>query len=426
MTTRRHSPYIISITGTKGKTTIARLLSHIFTQENYSTLLVDTDGHYLNGKQRSTKEDSERLYGLLPATCPGKFLYELLDQPRPMAILETAYLSSSIYGIGYFSHDIGIFTNVFEDHLGKNVKTPAEMAARKARYIFTQLSPDGTAIFNADDKLVCANLHKTPHLWPVTLLPVGLTMKHFNTAAHLAAGGHAFTRRGRFLGSLSARGFTPLLDAAKIFWTFDGRYTPSVYNLLFVLAALFAKNDYQSVPPGQITSIKRYLPSETGGRLTVIKKAGLTVIADYAHEKYSFQEIARLAKHLASKQTIGVLRIQPSRADELIIDTGKSIANAFDKVIIYDKVDGVALKEFKNRAGFTRKVGEASTLLYQAIMATQDANHTAERIIIEEQAIAAAIKMAQPGDVIVHIVNDDHSQSISYIKHNLQAKLEDT
>ncbi len=51
---------IIAIGGTKGKTTIARLLSYLYTKNGRYTLLVDTDGHYVNNKIRSTTQDKQR------------------------------------------------------------------------------------------------------------------------------------------------------------------------------------------------------------------------------------------------------------------------------------------------------------------------------------------------------------------------------
>lgn len=114
-------PPIIAIGGTKGKTTIARLLSHLYTKSGHHTLLVDTDGHYVNGKMKGSLNDSMELYGLVPTNCPGRFLHKLKNKPNPIAILETAY-NCYLYGLGYSQHKYAIFTNVLKDHIGFHIK----------------------------------------------------------------------------------------------------------------------------------------------------------------------------------------------------------------------------------------------------------------------------------------------------------------
>lgn len=44
---------IISITGTKGKTTVSRILDHVIHSLGETTLRVDTDGHFINEKQKA-------------------------------------------------------------------------------------------------------------------------------------------------------------------------------------------------------------------------------------------------------------------------------------------------------------------------------------------------------------------------------------
>jgi len=96
---------IISITGTKGKTTVTRALSEIIYKSGENVLRVDTDGHYINEKRKSTLEDSKKLFMLVPTVCPGKYLLDVKKYfPDFTAVFETAIGSSGSAGLGYGLH----------------------------------------------------------------------------------------------------------------------------------------------------------------------------------------------------------------------------------------------------------------------------------------------------------------------------------
>ena len=412
----------MAVAGTKGKTTIVRALSHIYSQTNRPTLLVDTDGHYLNGEQKSTTEDSLDLYYLVPTTCPGRYLYELRDQENSIAILELS-IESFLLGTGYRLHNIAILTNIFEDHIGLRVKNRRQLADEKAAYTFGRLGKDGVAIFNADDKRITSRLNVIPTHFPITLLPVGLTFKHFNLKQHLKKGGQAIAIIDGLIGLKSANNFKPILKAADIPWTFNGQYDPSLYNLMFIIGALWAEQGQKEISTSLLNSLKEYRLSETGGRLILLenKQRNLKVIVDYAHEKYSLRAVADLADKLASGKTIGVIRLAATKPTRSLQRIGRGIANEFDQLIIYDKIDGVKRIRFKNtRHNIIREVGDTARIVHQAIMKSRQTD-TAQVVIREDHAIAKAFELAQPGDVIVHIANDDHAKSIDLVKQQLNA-----
>ena len=50
---------IISVTGTKGKTTTVAVIADVLQSLGKNVLKVDTTGHFLNGERRSTLDDSK-------------------------------------------------------------------------------------------------------------------------------------------------------------------------------------------------------------------------------------------------------------------------------------------------------------------------------------------------------------------------------
>jgi len=91
----KRAPKIITITGTKGKTTTTNLIANLLCRLGYDTLHVSTLGHYVNGEQKSTIEDSKRIWGIkTPSLIPGRYLgvfFSDLLRRNPVAVLESSF-----------------------------------------------------------------------------------------------------------------------------------------------------------------------------------------------------------------------------------------------------------------------------------------------------------------------------------------------
>lgn len=416
----------ISVTGTKGKTTVVNVLSSVLQACHKSVLKVDTTGHYVNGIQKSTLDESNHLWSLVPTVSPGRYLWEFkddVDNPDNVAVLECALGSSGGAGLGYRNHEIGVFLNVFEDHLGSSerLKTKEDIANAKS-FVFSKIDKGGAAVFNADDELVCRTLSVIPKDSDITLIPCGLNFDYFNLDAHLQSGRIAITLQGSDVIQKSQRGDEVLFSLSSIPWAFNGSYMPSVWNLLHVAGVLVAY--FGPTLPSEVRNVVESVRLDPyGGRLTVLKAAnGTTIIADYAHEKISLREVGRLAKHMAGDngKAIGVVRLAYDRTDELIEETGHFIANDYDRFIVYDKIDGHwrQPKVLKSKT-FTQEVGKISE---QFVSAIKPHNANVERILREDEAIKRASEVAGPDDVVVIIVNDDIKQSMKFIKDAFQAE----
>lgn len=414
---------IISITGTKGKTTVTRALAYLTHKQGIPTLRVDTDGHYVNEKQRSTLSDGKKLFGLVPTVCPGKYILDMKKYyPDFTAILETAIGSSRRGGLGYRRHKIGIFTNVLEDHLGvtKRLQTREDIAKAKS-FIFSAIGDRGYAIFNADDKLVCSQLFCIPEKRKVKLIPIGYNLDCFDTKKHLEEGGRIITVENNYIILKSKIKTRRLLNLKDINWTFQGQFKPSVYNLMLILGGLYAFNEGKLLKK-DIETLKSYKLDNHGGRLTLLEnKQKVKILVDFAHEKYSLKEVADLGQKVCQNKTIGILRLAPDRTDRMILETGQYLSDCFDHIIVYDKIDGVNKKKYVS-TGLTpsRYIGEVSNIFLKGILSKRKKGN-AERIIIEENAIKKAAEIAQSGDVVIVICGDDHKKTISYIQKYFQA-----
>jgi cyanophycin synthetase len=430
----------ITITGTKGKSTVSAVLAQVLASVEPNILKVDTSGAYVNGRLAISKQLSQKIWDVVPTVAPGRFLYLLNqnstgqietanlnhDQLPGLAILEASLGCGTASGLGYYGHNIGVFTNVFEDHLGSrdDLQDRWDIGQSK-KFVFSRINHGGTAVFNADDDVVVSLLGTCKQ--GVKWLPFGVSFKHFDLHGHLAAGGYAVGVSGFDVVLRHGAVQKSLFDLRQIGWTFQGAYEPSVYNLLAVTAAILAHCNMRL-----LVTVKRALLASQldhyGGRLTLLKnQQEVSVLADYAHEKQSLRKIAELANKLKateSNKVIGVLRLAWDRDEALIKDTAKFIADSYDYFIVYDKIDGYWRRPSKRyrtyQRQFHQKVGKISEQLAGALVKERDSG-AVRRVLREDMALIAAAKIAKPGDVVVFIVNDDIERSIDFARQYFEA-----
>ena len=421
---------IISVTGTKGKTTTVAVINDILMQLGKNVLKVDTTGHFVNNERKSTLDDSKKYWNLVPSVCPGRYLWEFFEHPElgknGVAVLECSLGSSAISGLGYRYHDVGVFLNVFEDHIGSSDRIQNKSDIVKAKsFIFSRLQKKRSyAVFNADDEFVVNALKNIPRIASenVTLVPIGLTFEAYKIDKHLEDDGVVITVNDKKQAIIRNKSEDIVVaDLRLIPWTFDGEFIPSVWNILSAIGALYGYFK-GNLPSGFRKAVEQVRLDKYGGRLTVFKTTDdVSIIADYAHEKVSLSCVADLARTKLGKngKLIGVVRLAHDRTDELMIETGKVIAKKYDNLVVYDKIDGHFRKADIFIGRFPQVEGRTSQVLTDAI---KSVNKSVTRIVREDEAIQYARKIAKPGDVVVVIVNDDITRSINFIKDIFQAE----
>lgn len=430
----------LTITGTKGKTTVSNVLASVLRSVEKRVLNVDTTGAYLNSELVVSKAQSQRTWDVVPTVAPGRFLYLLAPTDVPskkgehhgavkgVAVLEASLGCGTVSGLGYYGHDVGIFTNVYEDHLGSrpDLKSKKDIADSK-KFIFSRINSDGYAVFNADDEYVCSMLSHCKEA--VQLIPFGIRFSHFDVKNHLKNGGVAVSVQEGSIVILEESKTSETLRISDVGWAFEGRFTPSVYNLMAVTGGLIGYSEGNIPSSNLLTALAQSKLDPSSGRLVLFRNDhGIRVLADYAHEKQSLESVAKLAHDLKAEggRVIGVLRLTWDRTEELIRDTAQHISHSYDHFVIYDKIDGYwrePSSRFRtNQRQFTQEVGKISGWFADELT-KQVGKERVQRILREDEAISYAAQIARPGDVVVFIVNDDIERSITFIKDTFKAEL---
>ncbi len=135
---------VIGITGTKGKTTVASLLSQVLTKSGIPTGYVGTNGVRFGDTERA-----------LPNTTPDpitlqKTLCEMRDSGMRAVALEVSSQAVYHHRVTGIRFDTTLFTNLYSDHVGQSEHPSAAHYKACKHRLFTDF-PSRVSIFNADD-----------------------------------------------------------------------------------------------------------------------------------------------------------------------------------------------------------------------------------------------------------------------------------
>ncbi len=370
---------IAAITGTNGKTTTARMLAHIQKLAGHHVGLTSTDGVYIDG-QRTVAGDM---------TGPVATRMVLSDPTVDVAVLEIARGGLLRAGMGVRHCDVGAVLNVKSDHLGlRGVGTLEQLA--QVKRIVVEVARD-TAILNADDPLCLkmADYTEAKHLCYVTMDPT-----HELVGEHIKAGGRGVVLesgiKGQMITIYDRGAHIPLLWTHLIPATLEGRAMHNVQNAMFAAAMGFSMGlKLEDVRHGLRTFDTTFF--QAPGRMNIYDEHPFKVILDYGHNPAAVEAMCQLVERMeVAGRRICVLAAPGDRRDEDIAEIGKFAAGSFDRYICRrdDHLRG-------------RKPDEVPHLLRDALLANGVA---ADQILVipdEQAAVDAALREAQPGDLVL-------------------------
>ena len=135
---------IVAITGSNGKTTTARMVTHILKGMGRKVGLTSTDGIFVDGRVIRRGDMSG------PRSASTVLQNPMVDS----AVFEVARGGILREGLGYQRNDVAVVLNVTGDHLGLGGITSMRQLAAVKQVIVEAVPRSGTAVLNADDSLV--------------------------------------------------------------------------------------------------------------------------------------------------------------------------------------------------------------------------------------------------------------------------------
>jgi cyanophycin synthetase len=380
---------IAAITGTNGKTTTSRMLSHILKMAGYTVGTTSTDGVFVDG----------RLTVAGDMTGPTAANIVLRDPAVDAAVMETARGGLLRSGLGYRYSNVSACLNIAADHLGlKGVETLEDLAEIKR--VVVEVARDA-AVLNADDVhcLQMADYCKADKLCYVTM-----NRNHPLVREHIKAGGTALVLEhginGNMITLYDDHGHNiPLLWTHVIPATLEGRALHNVQNAMFAAALAFHMGvELETIRHGLRTFDSNFFQSP--GRLNVYDKHPFKVILDYAHNPAAVTMVCDVVDRFdVAGRKIIVLTMPGDRRDDDIREVGRIAAGHFDHYI--------CRRDDNTRGRGPREVPE----LLRSALLEKGVDEAAIDIVEEEEAAnLAALEMARGGDLLL-ILADHVSRS---------------
>lgn len=388
---------IIAVTGTNGKTTTTRLIAHIVKNNGYKVGFTTSDGIYVQNHMME-KGDT---------TGPISAEYILKDPTVEFAVLETARGGILRSGLGFSRCDIGIITNIQEDHLGLSDIHTLDDLARVKSTVVKSVKKDGWAILNAEDEqcLKIAN-ELSCNVAYFSMDENNPKVKQFSKEGKIVAvyeNGFITIKKGEWKIRVERATHVPL--------TMGGKAKFMIANVLAATLAAYL----QGFKTEDISlSLQTFIPSaaQTPGRMNVFEFKRFKVLIDFAHNPAGYKGVEEYLSSVEATKKIGIIAGVGDRRDEDIKECASIAARMFDHIII---------RQEKHLRGRTEE--EIIGLIMEGI-AESGRTVTHEIIKKEVEAIKHAIDNAEDGSFITAL-SDVVTNAIDIVQQYLDKESEE-
>jgi cyanophycin synthetase len=310
---------IIAVTGTNGKTTTTRLIAHIVKSNGTRVGFTTSDGIYV--------QNTMLMKGDTTGPISAEFI--LRDPTVEFAVLETARGGILRAGLGFNQCDIGVVTNIQEDHLGiSDIHTLDDLTKVKA-VIIGSVKRSGWAVLNADNKYclkIAANADCNVAYF---------SMDENNPAIveHSKKGGITAVYENGYVTIKKGEWKIRVEKVSHIPLTFGGSVEFMIQN---VLAATLATFLWGYKIEDIRMSLETFIPSaaQTPGRMNTFRFKEFKIMVDFAHNADGFNGIKTYLKTIEATEHVGVICATGDRRREDIKETARISARMFDKIMI--------------------------------------------------------------------------------------------
>jgi cyanophycin synthetase len=317
---------IVSVSGTNGKSTVTRLITHILLAAGRRVGTTTSDGVMVD----------ERMVEPGDWTGPGGAQQILGRRDIDVAVLETARGGIVLRGVGYESNESSVLTNVSSDHLDlQGIHTLPELAEVKST-ICRITRPDGWVVLNADDPHVAAVARRVRgQIAYFTLGGRGAR----TVQRHRTAGGRAYVLDGGSLVEVEGRTETEIVEVARVPITIGGL---ARYNVANALAAAGGARGVGATIAHVRDGLTDFALSteRSPGRLNLFRLGSRVVIVDFAHNEAGIDAVLDVAEGIAAGAAAraapitAIVGTAGDRPDDTLRGIGRIAASRAQRVVI--------------------------------------------------------------------------------------------
>ena len=349
-----HSMKLVGITGTNGKTTTTHIIESIF-KRNYHTGLIGTLYYKINGQIYKSKDTTPEPPDL------QEIFTRMKNEEVDFCTMEVSSHGIELFRVEGLRFCVAVFTNLTQDHLDFH-KTMEHYRQTKMK-LFAWLSKDDYAVVNSDDP----SAHYFIESADSKILTYGL-----KNSADLTVQDIEITIKGMEFTLV-----TPI-GSIRVKPKLVGKF--NIYNILSAVGVAISQGiDLETIKLGLEDTIR------VSGRFELVDKGQpFSVVVDYAHTPDGIENVLNLARDLKPNRIITVFGCGGDRDKEKRPIMGKIVADFSDYFVITSDNP-----RNEDPVEIAQQIKKGAT------------HHRFTEIIDRKKAIEHAIKMAQPGDIIM-------------------------
>lgn len=372
---------VIGITGTKGKTTTTYMVKSILEGVGHKVGLIGTIEAIIGDEVIPAKNTTPESFTI------HEYFRKMVDAGCDSVVMEVSSQGLMLHRTAGIPFEIGIFTNLGEDHIGPNEHKDFDDYKRCKGLLFQQCK---IGIANVDD------IHFSDVFKEATCK---VETFGFSDKANL---------RANDVKLVSAPGHLGVAYRASGLMNFDVEVdipgTFSVYNSLTAIAVC----RHFGVGASQIASALR--DAKVKGRIEMVKVSeDFTLMIDYAHNAMSLESLLTTLKEYHPKRLVCLFGCGGNRAKARRFEMGEVSGKLADLTIITS--DNPRFEEPQDiindiKTGISKTAGKYV------------------EIIDRKEAIRYAIEQAEVGDVIV-LAGKGHEdyQEIKGVKYDMDERV---
>ena len=374
-----HIP-IIAITGTNGKTTTSRMLTHIMQSSGRKPGLVCSNGIFLGGKQIS-KSDASSFIGHARV---------LSSESVDVAVLEAHHRGIAVRGFAFQSCDVAICLNVTNDHLQKGeIETVEQMAVIKRA--LPERASRAAVLFADDPNCVAMLDFMKADFACLVSLQSGIEQLH-ELVAHKPAGFCVLetVEDQEWIVLYDGQQRLAVMPVSKIPATHNGTARFNISNAMHAITASYFVGISIEKMAAAMTSFNSGFDS-TPGRLNIFDELPFRVVMDYAHNADGFRKISEFVDNQSvSGRKILMLGYSGDRLDSDVRAAVTEVVGHFDHFVCRD---------YKNLR--SRKAQEMPAFLKSELRALGVAESDISLVPDAEDSVRYSLAIAKPGDLLV-------------------------
>lgn len=372
---------VIGITGTKGKTTTTYMVKSILEGVGHKVGLIGTIEAIIGDEVIPAKNTTPESFTI------HQYFRKMVDAGCDAVVMEVSSQGLMLHRTAGIPFEIGIFTNLGEDHIGPNEHKDFEDYKRCKSLLFKQCK---IGIANVDDT----------HFADVFIeATCKVETFGFSEEADLRANDARLVSEPGYLGvSYHVSGLMDFDVEIDVPGTF------SVYNSLTAIAVC----RHFDVPVSKIQAALK--EAKVKGRIEMVKVSeNFTLMIDYAHNAMSLESLLTTLKEYEPKRLVCLFGCGGNRAKARRYEMGEVSGNLADLTIITSD---------------NPRFEEPQEIINDIKIGMEKTNGKYVEIIDRKEAIRYAIDRAEVGDVIV-LAGKGHEdyQEIKGVKYDMDERV---